>query len=81
MNLDYVGVGIAGCGDLTQRAILPHLAEPDVCKKVRVAAVFDVDVSRAEAASKSFQVPQVAASYAELLELPAVDMVIVASPI
>ncbi len=80
MGTGRVGVVISGCGDLTQRAILPHLREADVCQQVRVVGLYDVDVSRAKDAADRFQVPHVAEDFAELLTLPDAELAIIASP-
>jgi predicted dehydrogenase len=80
MGADQLGVVIAGCGDLTQRAILLHLSQPDVRRQVRVVGLYDPDASRAQAAAARFHVAAVAGDFAELLDLPEGEMVIVASP-
>ena len=81
MSKRCVGVGIAGCGDLTRRAILPHLAEPDAREKVAVLGLCDINTDIARQAAESFGVPHVAGDFEELLELGGVELVIIATPV
>jgi len=76
-----VGLAITGCGDLTRRALLPHLSEPDAKQKVAVIGLHDVKVEAARQAAESFGVPHVARDLEDLIELPGVELLVVATPV
>jgi predicted dehydrogenase len=78
---DFVRIGVVGCGSIAIRGILPHLSQPDLADRVRVAAVCDPAPGRAEAAAREFGVPRFFESFEELLEKGDVDAVSIASPI
>ena len=74
-------IGVIGVGALTLRGILPHLSQDDVQERVRVEALCDPVVKRAEAAAARYGVPHVFADVDEMLAEAEVDAVTVASPI
>ncbi|OUC07336.1 oxidoreductase, partial [Litorilinea aerophila] len=65
----------------TVRGLLPQLAMEGVQDRVRVTAVCDPVVERAQAAAGKFGVPAAYASMEEMLEAGDVDAVSIASPI
>jgi predicted dehydrogenase len=74
-------IGVIGVGAVTLRGLLPHLTMDDVADRVRVAALCDPVVGRAEEAAAQYGVPQVFASVEDLLARGEIDAVTVASPI
>ncbi len=76
-----VRLGVVGAGAVALRGILPHLAEPDVQDRVRLAAVCDPVPGRARAAAERFGVPQAFEWLEELLAEGEVDAVSIATPI
>jgi predicted dehydrogenase len=72
---------VIGVGALTLRGLLPHLTEHDVAARVRVKALCDPVVERAEAAAAQYGVPRVFVDVETMLEEAGVDAVSVASPI
>jgi predicted dehydrogenase len=78
---DVVRMGVVGAGAIALRGILPHLSQPDVQDRVRLAAICDPVSGRAEAAARRYGVEQSFLDYAELLAQGAVDAVTLATPI
>jgi predicted dehydrogenase len=78
---DPLRIGIIGVGALTLRGILPHLSQDDVDDRVRLAALCDPVLERAEAAAAQYGVPRAFASVDEMLAEAEIDAVTVASPI
>lgn len=78
---DVVRIGVVGAGSVAVRGILPHLAEPDLQDRVRLAAVCDPVPGRAVAAARRFGVERAFESIEELLDQGDVDAVSIASPI
>lgn len=78
---DAVRLGVVGAGSIAIRGILPHLSQPDVQDRVRLAAVCDPVPGRAEAAAARFGVARAFTEYEELLARGDVDAVTIASPI
>lgn len=78
---DPLRIGVIGVGALTLRGILPHLSQEDVNERIRVEAVCDPVLKRAEAAAARYDVPHAFANVDELLAEADVDAVTVASPI
>lgn len=76
-----VRLGIVGTGSIALRGLLPHLTLKDVQDRIRVTAVCDPVLERAQAASARFHVPHAFASVEELLDSGTVDAVSIASPI
>src|SRR6476620_4770419 len=75
-----VGLGIVGCGELTRKAVLPHLAQPDALKLARVAALCGRSPDRIQPIGQQYHVPRVTADYDELLADEAVEAVLVLTP-
>ncbi len=75
-----VRIGIAGCGDLTIRGVLPHLAQPDAREKMEVVALCDIDAPRARATAERFQVPQWFDNYDRMLDDPRIELVLILTP-
>ena len=76
-----VRLGIVGTGSITLRGLLPHLTMADVQDRVRVTAVCDPILERAQAAASKFGVPAVYATFEEMLAAGDIDAVSIASPI
>ena len=74
-------IGVVGVGTLSQRGILPHLAQPDVADRVTLAALAEPVVERAREAARRYGVPAVFASLDEMLAAGGVDAVTIVSPI
>ena len=78
---DPLRLGIVGVGALALRGLLPHLTQPDVADRVRVTALCDPVLERADGAAERFGVPAAHASIEELLAADDIDAVTIASPI
>ncbi len=78
---DVVRLGIVGAGSITLRGLLPHLTMEDVQESVRVVALCDPVVERAQAAAEKFGVDHAYAAFEEMLDAGGVDAVSIASPI
>jgi predicted dehydrogenase len=74
-------IGVIGVGALALRGILPHLSQEDVKDRVRLEALCDPVLERAEAAAASYEVPGAFADVDEMLAEAEIDAVTVASPI
>jgi predicted dehydrogenase len=75
-----VNIGIVGCGDLTSRGVLPHLAEQDARAKMRVAAVCDIDADRARETAERFAIPHWHADCGRMLDEPSIDLALILTP-
>ncbi|MGH2353163.1 MAG: Gfo/Idh/MocA family protein [Chloroflexota bacterium] len=78
---DVIRLGVVGAGSIAVRGILPHLSQSDVQDRVRLQAVCDPALGRAEAAAAKFGIPQAFVEYEDLLAGGDVDAVTIASPI
>lgn len=78
---EVVRLGVVGAGSIAVRGILPHLSQPDVQDRVRLAAVCDPVPGRAEAAKEKFGIERAFTDYGDLLAHGDVDAVSIASPI
>ncbi|MBM7784855.1 Gfo/Idh/MocA family protein [Tenggerimyces flavus] len=76
-----VRMGVVGAGSISVRGILPHLCQPDLADRVKLAAVCDPVPGRADAAAAKFGVEQGFTEYEDLLARGDVDAVTIASPI
>jgi predicted dehydrogenase len=76
-----IRLGVVGAGSIALRGILPHLSQPDVQDRVRLAAICDPAPGRAEAAALRFGVRRAFTGLGELLDHCSVDAVTIASPI
>jgi predicted dehydrogenase len=78
---DSLRIGVVGVGAVTLRGILPHLSQDDVRNRVRVEALCDPAVERAEAAAQRYGVPHAFAGVDQMLAETDLDAVTIASPI
>jgi predicted dehydrogenase len=78
---DPLRIGVVGVGAVTLRGILPHLSLDDVEDRVRIAALCDPALERAEAAAHRYRVGHAFASVDQMLAEAELDAVTVASPI
>jgi predicted dehydrogenase len=74
-------IGVIGVGALALRGILPHLAQDDVKDRVRLEALCDPVLERAEAAAVHYGFPDVFAGVEQMLAEAEIDAVTIASPI
>lgn len=80
MKESYVGLGLVGSGAIAIRSALDHML-PDNADRVRVTAVFDPVLERAQAIASKYKIPRAYATYEELLADSSVDAVSICSPI
>ncbi|MBE2236970.1 MAG: Gfo/Idh/MocA family oxidoreductase [Caldilineaceae bacterium] len=78
---NYVRLGIVGAGSIALRGHFPHLTMADVRDRVRITAVCDPVLARAQAAAAKYNVPAAYATLEELLAAGDVDAVSLCSPI
>jgi predicted dehydrogenase len=78
---DYVRMGIVGAGSIALRGHFPHLTMEDVRERVRITAVCDPVLERAQAAAARFGVLAAYATMEEMLAAGNVDAVSICSPI
>ncbi len=78
---DPLRIGVIGVGVLTLRGILPHLSQDDLEDRVRIEALCDPVLERAQAAAQRYGVPHAFASVDQMLAEADLDAVTVASPI
>jgi predicted dehydrogenase len=78
---EQLRIAVIGVGALALRGILPHLSQEDVKDRVRLAALCDPVLERAEAAASRYGVPRAFAGVDEMLAEAEIDAVTVASPI
>jgi predicted dehydrogenase len=74
-------IGVIGIGAVTLRGILPHLSQDDLADRVRLEALCDPVLDRAEAAAAQYAVPHAFADVDTMLADADLDAVTVASPI
>ncbi|HXF61678.1 MAG TPA: Gfo/Idh/MocA family oxidoreductase [Caldilineaceae bacterium] len=73
--------GLAGCGSLSQRGILPHLSLPDAQARVRLVAVADAVPARAAETAERYGIGASFTSVEEMLAGVELDLVLVVTPI
>jgi predicted dehydrogenase len=78
--MSIVRIGLAGCGSVSQRGLLPHLAQDDVRQWCELAAVMDPVPGRAEASARKFGARLWFQDYDQMLASD-IDAVVIASPI
>jgi predicted dehydrogenase len=78
--MSIVRIGLAGCGSVSQRGLLPHLAADDIRGWCELTAVMDPVPGRAQASAEKFGARMAFESYDEMLAAD-IDMVVLASPI
>jgi predicted dehydrogenase len=76
-----VKLGLVGLGSVSQRGILPHLAQEDARAKVELVAVCDVVAERARETARRYGVPEAYSDYAEMLARADIEAVAIATPI
>jgi predicted dehydrogenase len=81
MAAESLRIGVIGVGALALRGILPHLSQEDVRDRVRLEALCDPVLQRAQAAAEHYGVPRTYGSVEDLLAEAELDAVTVASPI
>ncbi len=74
-------VGLAGCGSVSQRGLIPHLSQPDLRDRIEFRAVMDPVEGRAKATAERYHIPLWYEDYDEMLEKADLDVVVIASPI
>ncbi|GAB3928073.1 hypothetical protein GCM10011575_11440 [Microlunatus endophyticus] len=74
-------LGIVGTGSISLRGLLPHLTMADVQDRVRVVALCDPVLDRAQAAAAKFGVPAAHPDLASMLDAGGLDAVSIATPI
>lgn len=74
-------LGIVGTGALAQRALLPHLVQPDIGDAVVVTALCDPVIDRAREVGRRHGVQRSYPTIEELVADPDIDAVSIASPI
>jgi predicted dehydrogenase len=77
-----LNVAIVGCGSITQRGLLPHLAQPDAEGLFNVVAVCDVEAERAAQVAAQYNVPAWYASTKAMLQDASseIDALLIATP-
>lgn len=81
MTKNILKAGLVGCGSLSQRGVLPHLALPDACEQIQLAAVVDTVAERARQTAEKFNIPAYFTDIERMLAEVDVDMVLVITPI
>jgi len=78
--MSIVRIGLAGCGSVSQRGLLPHLAQEDIRQWCELKAVMDPVPGRARATAEKFGAALWFEDYDEMLASE-IDAVVIASPI
>ena len=78
--MSIVRIGLAGCGSVSQRGLLPHLASDDIRQWCELTAVMDPVPGRARATAEKFGARMAFEDYDEMLAAD-IDAVVIASPI
>ncbi len=78
--MEIVRIGLAGCGSVSQRGLLPHLAQEDIRQWCELTAVMDPVPGRAQASAEKFGAKWAFEDYDEMLAAD-IDAVVIASPI
>lgn len=76
-----VRVALAGLGSVSQRGILPHLAQPDALERVELVACCDTVAERARETARVFGWAEHYGDYDEMLAKADVEAVLLATPI
>ncbi len=77
----YLKAGLVGCGSLSQRGVLPHLAVADARERIRLVAVVDAAEERARQSAQRFDLPAYFTSIEAMLAEVELDLVLVITPI
>ena len=78
--MNIVQIGLAGCGSVSQRGLLPHLSQEDIHKWCKLKAVMDPVPGRAKTTAEKFGASLWFEDYDEMLASE-IDAVVIASPI
>jgi len=78
--MSIVQIGLAGCGSVSQRGLLPHLAQDDIRQWCELKAVMDPVPGRALATAEKFGASLWFENYEDMLASD-IDAVVIASPI
>jgi predicted dehydrogenase len=78
--MDIVRIGLAGCGSVSQRGLLPNLVQEDIHQWCELKAVMDPVPGRAQVIAEKFGIPLFFENYDEMLTSE-IDAVVIASPI
>ena len=78
---DPIRLGVVGAGSIALRCHFVHLPMPDVADKVKITAVCDPVLERAQAAAAKFDVLHAYETFEEMLDAKVVDAVSICSPI
>lgn len=70
---ERIGVGLIGCGSLSQIGILPQLAEPDAQERINLVAVCDAVPARVEETARAYGVPNAYTNPDDLIARDDVD--------
>lgn len=76
-----IRVALAGLGSVSQRGILPHLAQADALEKLDLVACCDVVAERARETAAVFGWREAYTSYDEMVQKADVEAVLIATPI
>src|SRR5438270_2777427 len=76
-----IKVALAGLGSVSQRGILPHLAQADAREKMELVACCDVVADRAKETARVFGWRESYDDYGEMLARADVEAVLIATPI
>ncbi len=77
MRESRVGVGVIGLGGISHTVHLPGL---QLCEQADIVALCDNDPARLKQAAQEYQVTNTFTEYERLLQHPAVDAVVIATP-
>lgn len=75
-----VSLAIVGCGDLTRRTILPHLALDDAKPIARVESVCDLNAATARGTADEFEIPSYYTDYETMLAQSEAEVVLIVVP-
>lgn len=75
-----VKVALSGLGSVSQRGILPHLAQEDALERVELVACCDIVAERAEATAKQFGWQTWYSDYDKMIAEADVEAVLAPSP-
>jgi len=68
--MDIVKIGLAGCGSVSQRGLIPNLAQEDIRQWCELRAVMDPVPGRAKATAEKFNIPLFFENYNDMMITP-----------
>jgi myo-inositol 2-dehydrogenase/D-chiro-inositol 1-dehydrogenase len=74
---DFLCMGVIGCGDI---AVSRHLPAMHASDAVRIVALCDTDLGRANQLAARYEVPLATTDHRELLNDPGIDAVVICTP-